>query len=118
MTLKDGSYAIFHIGDGTGGPDGGNNCTSGSRAKFLQPEQQQHLVKETQRQTIHIATDLNGPWKPLSPNTLPGCNNPAPWVQPTHHIQQESLFFSLSLYIQKCSFYILILGSQEWHDLY
>lgn len=32
--------------------------------------------------TIHISKSLNGPWKPLSPNTLGGCNNPAPWVHP------------------------------------
>ena len=30
--------------------------------------------------TIHIAKSLDGPWTPLSPNTLGGCNNPAPWV--------------------------------------
>ena len=29
-----------------------------------------------------FATSLDGPWEPLSPNTLGGCNNPAPWVHP------------------------------------
>ena len=32
--------------------------------------------------TIHVAKSLHGPWEPLSPNTLGGCNNPAPWVHP------------------------------------
>ena len=32
--------------------------------------------------TIHVAKSLDGPWEPLSPNTLGGCNNPAPWVHP------------------------------------
>lgn len=30
--------------------------------------------------TIHVSKSLAGPWEPLSPNTLGGCNNPAPWV--------------------------------------
>lgn len=28
ITLKDGTYAIVHIGDGDGSPTGGNNCTA------------------------------------------------------------------------------------------
>ena len=32
--------------------------------------------------TIHVAKSLDGPWTPLEPNTLGGCNNPAPWVHP------------------------------------
>lgn len=32
--------------------------------------------------TIHVSKSLNGPWAPLAPNTLGGCNNPAPWVHP------------------------------------
>lgn len=30
VRLADGTYAIFHIGEGSGTPDGGNNCYSGS----------------------------------------------------------------------------------------
>jgi hypothetical protein len=30
--------------------------------------------------TIHVSKSLNGPWEPLTTNTLPGCNNPAPFV--------------------------------------
>ncbi len=29
-----------------------------------------------------MAQSLNGPWQPLQPNTLPSCNNPAPFVHP------------------------------------
>ena len=32
--------------------------------------------------TIHVSASLAGPWTPLEPNTLGGCNNPAPWVHP------------------------------------
>eukprot|EP00929_Paragymnodinium_shiwhaense_P116073 TRINITY_DN8533_c0_g1_i2.p1 TRINITY_DN8533_c0_g1~~TRINITY_DN8533_c0_g1_i2.p1 ORF type:complete len:236 (-),score=2.71 TRINITY_DN8533_c0_g1_i2:316-1023(-) len=30
VRLKNGSYALFHIGDGSGPPDGGVNCTPGA----------------------------------------------------------------------------------------
>ena len=30
--------------------------------------------------TIHTSKSLNGPWLPLTPNTLPGCTNPAPHI--------------------------------------
>lgn len=32
--------------------------------------------------TIHTSRTLYGPWEPVDPNPLPGCNNPAPWVHP------------------------------------
>ena len=32
--------------------------------------------------SIHTSKSLTGPWEPLVPNSLPGCNNPAPWVHP------------------------------------
>ncbi len=32
--------------------------------------------------SIHVSKSLSGPWAPLSGNTLPSCNNPAPLVHP------------------------------------
>ena len=32
--------------------------------------------------TIHVSGSLDGPWTPLSNNSLGECNNPAPWVLP------------------------------------
>jgi hypothetical protein len=178
VQLHDGSYAIFHIGDGTGPAAGGKNCTPGASctshvagwtctgnvcasdggadlgdcgadlgepalscakgdtagcanaaaqvcdatpgcvAFGLSPawksEQSAKLFSKslvltnnidwnvwqkastdgaaplefarpatlatTAGSTIHVSKSLNGPWAPLEPNTLGGCNNPAPWV--------------------------------------
>jgi len=73
VTLHDGSFAIFHIGNGAGAPDGGENCNS---TEYKGPI----LVPEAAGSTIHVSKSLNGPWKPLQGNTLGDCNNPAPWV--------------------------------------
>lgn len=75
VELHDGTYAIFHIGGGDGPADGGHNCSSvhlstDEDAKF----------RAAAGSSIHISDSLEGPWKPLEPNTLGGCNNPAPWV--------------------------------------
>jgi hypothetical protein len=35
-----------------------------------------------QSNAISVASALGGPWLPLVGNTLPPCNNPAPWVHP------------------------------------
>eukprot|EP00932_Pfiesteria_piscicida_P021698 SRR837773.8479.p2 GENE.SRR837773.8479~~SRR837773.8479.p2 ORF type:complete len:321 (-),score=93.54 SRR837773.8479:52-921(-) len=74
VKLSDGSYAIFHIGDGSGKPDGGKNCTPG----FVASEPR----SMNGGSTIHVAKSLDGPWSPMENNTLGGCNNPAPRV---HH---------------------------------
>eukprot|EP01065_Artemidia_motanka_P049776 TRINITY_DN8355_c0_g1_i1.p1 TRINITY_DN8355_c0_g1~~TRINITY_DN8355_c0_g1_i1.p1 ORF type:complete len:469 (+),score=131.64 TRINITY_DN8355_c0_g1_i1:70-1476(+) len=70
VRLKDGSYAIFHIGSGSGSATGGKNCSSAASAEEVQSGS-----------TIHVSKSLDGPWTPL-PNSLGGCNNPAPWVHP------------------------------------
>jgi hypothetical protein len=44
------------------------------------PDQALHDRKQSAGSSIHVAQSLNGPWIPLEPNTLGGCNNPAPWV--------------------------------------
>lgn len=81
VKLKDGTYAIFHIGRGTGPPDGGNNCTG---AVSIDGSSIATAVQQSYSggSTIHTSSSLNGPWEPLIPNYLGGCNNPAPWVHP------------------------------------
>eukprot|EP01062_Namystynia_karyoxenos_P015553 TRINITY_DN15641_c0_g1_i1.p2 TRINITY_DN15641_c0_g1~~TRINITY_DN15641_c0_g1_i1.p2 ORF type:complete len:508 (+),score=161.14 TRINITY_DN15641_c0_g1_i1:98-1525(+) len=67
LRLKDGSYAIYHIGSGSGSATGGKNCTPAPASEVAAGS------------TIHVSASLDGPWRPLS-NSLGGCNNPAPWV--------------------------------------
>lgn len=87
IALKDGTFAIVHIGDGAGLPDGGKNCTHsdatgrGSGGGATSPRLRDELIDSSARgSTIHVAKRLEGPWEPLEPNTLGSCNNPAPWV--------------------------------------
>eukprot|EP00930_Biecheleria_cincta_P076262 TRINITY_DN63474_c0_g1_i1.p1 TRINITY_DN63474_c0_g1~~TRINITY_DN63474_c0_g1_i1.p1 ORF type:complete len:475 (-),score=56.25 TRINITY_DN63474_c0_g1_i1:119-1543(-) len=140
VRLADGSFAIFHIGDGSGTPGGGKNCTTGDILDGAQEDRkvfvihdfandwadrayQQFLLfmhtngvspsdwdltaldnrgqavegpetigkeqfpisivatkKMQEGSSIHVSTSLYGPWKPLEPNSLGICNNPAPWV--------------------------------------
>ena len=54
VALHDGTYALFHIGNGPTKPGA----------------------------TIHTAKSPAGPWTPLTGNTLGRCNNPAPMVAP------------------------------------
>ena len=68
IALKDGTFAIVHIGTGQGPVDGGDKCGGDP------------VLAETSGSTIHVSKSLDGPWSPLQPNTLGGCNNPAPWV--------------------------------------
>jgi hypothetical protein len=81
VTLQDGTYAIFHIGTGASGPDGGVNCSSTSQlSKFPCPGKISSETLEALGSTIHISKSLYGPWLPVTPNTLPSCGNPAPHV--------------------------------------
>jgi len=73
IKLPDGTYAIVHIGSGEGGHPA--NCTQ--EQYFGAP-----ITRSDAGSSIHVSPSLNGPWQPLVPNTLPGCNNPAPWVAP------------------------------------
>jgi hypothetical protein len=91
LLLPDGTYAIVHIGDGAGPADGGVNCSTSDDAtppSFFHGIVPHKSSNEDDDEpaaagsTIHVSTSLNGPWEPLSQNTLPGCNNPAPWVHP------------------------------------
>jgi len=97
IALHDGTFAIVHIGTGTGSATGGSNCTTKPLDAGWMP--QLHTFQSYRKagaaaaaaaaaevspaaagSTIHVSKSLEGPWLPLSPNTLGGCNNPAPWV--------------------------------------
>ena len=83
IALKDGTYAIVHIGDGTGAPNGGTNCNKTGWELEVPFDPRASLASSTAAaagSTIHVSKSLDGPWTPLSPNTLGNCNNPAPWV--------------------------------------
>jgi hypothetical protein len=83
IALKDGTFAIVHIGTGVGPVDGGANCSHGPGATndlVPAPALAEASEPAAAGSTIHTATSLNGPWVPLMKNTLGGCNNPAPWV--------------------------------------
>ena len=86
VTLPDGTFAIFHIKDGAGHPDGGVNCTVGrgqSSPRFPCPSHPNAtfaVPDGASGSTIHTSSSLGGPWQPVAPNTLGGCGNPAPHV--------------------------------------
>ena len=77
-------FAIVHIGDGSGAPNGGTNCNASGWESDVPFDPKGALASATAAagSTIHVSKSLDGPWIPLSPNTLGGCNNPAPWVHP------------------------------------
>mmetsp|Transcript_16619 Transcript_16619/g.25112 ORF Transcript_16619/g.25112 Transcript_16619/m.25112 type:complete len:403 (-) Transcript_16619:2071-3279(-) len=83
VVLPYGTYALFHIGSGEGGPEGPINCTE---QQFLDLEESRFLRKNNlefdHSHMIHISTSLYGPWKPIAPENYKGCNNPAPWIHP------------------------------------
>ena len=77
LRLHDGTYAIVHIGAGTGGPDGGRNCSlrGGGEGRGG--------AKRGSR--IHVSRSVDGPWLPLNDSgSLPkdNCDNPSPWQHP------------------------------------
>ena len=88
VALPDGTFAIFHIGNGTAGPDGGHNCTRAgvsagpSRWRAGAAAAQPPGFPWT---TIHVSRSLDGPWAPVRTPPSGGlgqCNNVAPWVHP------------------------------------
>ena len=90
LALPDGTFAIIHIGDGSGSPTGGDNCTNGNTEhaeSIFGPQRTAaaagavHGSAGVVGSTIHVAKTLDGPWEPLT-NDLGRCNNPAPWVHP------------------------------------
>lgn len=83
ISLHDGSYAIVHIGDGTS-KGALTNCNKSHGELppegLSLPARDPEAASSAGGSTIHVSKSLAGPWVPLSPNTLGGCNNPAPWV--------------------------------------
>ena len=97
-------YAIFHIGNGSAKPgpaqhcfvnngsrvppsvaDGvGNKATaSGSPIGRVRTESAADgKARALYSNGISVSNSLGGPWQLLADNTLPPCNNPAPWVHP------------------------------------
>lgn len=89
-------YAMWHIGNGTARPGPVLNCSlNGSRippGDSKSPRSAQHTSSLSGSSSIYTATDSwssnsisvsvspDGPWTLLRDNTLPACNNPAPWV--------------------------------------
>ena len=104
VTLHDGTYAIFHIGTGVDGPDGGVNCSSlRDRGRFPCPGRNEsgHAAGLLRRggSTIHVSKSLYGPWVPVRPNSLPACSNPAP------HVHRNGTIFIV------CQHYRLLRGN-------
>ena len=87
--LPDGSYAIFHTGDGNKGPNAGPNCSTPSAFSNTTTDTTISFAAPRTKgsQQIHVSQHLDGPWTALSPNTLPACGNPAP------HIHANGTFF-------------------------
>lgn len=74
ISLPDGTYAIVHIGDASGQPDGGKNCSG------FHTSVDRRRARTATGSSIHIAQSLDGPWVPLKTNALNSCNNPSPFV--------------------------------------
>ena len=93
-------YAIFHIGAGVNGTDGGSNCTSDAPccqpadggpgcAACVPPRPPRPAVTSRPPtggagSSVHVSDSLSGPWRPLPGLTgaASRCNNPAPAL---HH---------------------------------
>jgi hypothetical protein len=103
VTLTNGTFAIFHLGNASAGANGGHNCTKENTEehtnKPISPLEGGHRLSEQSIHqpagypwtTIHVATSLNGPWTvativPSSREIISSCKNPAPWVHPNSSI--------------------------------
>ena len=73
LRLGPASFALVHIGTASGGPDGGDICTNDLPPLGAWADQ------GAEGSTVHTARSLDGPWLPLTNNTLE-CYNPAAWV--------------------------------------
>lgn len=70
IALKDGTFAIVHIGTGTGPPNGGQNCNkSAYDGPLLAPDAadahttaDSYVASTAGGSTIHTAKSLAGPW--------------------------------------------------------
>ena len=97
LALPDGTFAIFHIGDGT--TKTFQNCSDHPAAAAVDGDDQGLRIDDYELETgprtgatnaglvhglIHVSSSLEGPWTPLVNNTLGFCDNPAPWVHPSN----------------------------------
>lgn len=83
IKLADGTFAIFHIGDGTLGPDGGQNCSHRDSVKPDFRGNAKKILYGPKSSCVHVSKSLYGPWEPdlfFSSDFCNNCNNPAPWV--------------------------------------
>ena len=76
QTKGDGSqlYALFHIGDGTGGAT--QNCSKSD----VGVDAAVGSAAPAAGSSLHVASSPYGPFAPAQP--LPSCNNPAPFLLP------------------------------------
>ena len=104
IALHDGSYAIVHIGSGSGKIDGGRNCTNGTNDTNDDDtnddggdgggddddddDDKDYMHGKPEKphgSRIHISKSIRGPWSPLNNSgSLPkdNCDNPSPWQHP------------------------------------
>lgn len=76
IIVKGSVWALFHIGDGTGGAT--KNCTKAEPQMKAFGGARDVASASAAGSTLHTAPGPNGPWTPASP--LPSCNNPAPFL--------------------------------------
>ena len=79
LALPDGTFALIHIGAGSGSASGGDICHND--VHFLEQEEDEQVEERTRRRgsNIHTSHSLYGPWAPLESTTGP-CNNPSVWI--------------------------------------
>ena len=79
LTLPDGTLALFHIGDGTGGSS--SNCSAAVAAAAATGDAAAVRGAAPGGSTLHLAATPAGPWTPAA-HAPPSCNNPAPLLHP------------------------------------
>ena len=105
LRLGPASFALVHIGTGSGGPAGGDICTNDL------PHLGDWADQGAEGSTVHLSHSLDGPWLPLTNNSLE-CYNPAAWVH-----TNGTLFF---LCLTGANMFKLMSGSSihgPWSDV-
>ena len=79
LALPDGTFALIHIGEGSGSASGGDICHND--VNYLQYEEDTWGTSGTRGRgsNIHTSDSLYGPWSPVESSTGP-CNNPSVWI--------------------------------------
>ena len=76
LTLPDGTFALIHIGAGSGSASGGDICHNDLH--YLEHEEDTRGAGRGSN--IHTSDSLYGPWSPLLESSTGPCNNPSVWV--------------------------------------